>query len=735
MSLFFSVMRFWRIAFILMLYLKTTVTAWSRDADAEHAIEQRRHARHTNNSHFKNNSRLMNSSSFVCNDTGDDIANDAVRHTDWHRVEMMDSNGLYWLEWWLKSKEIHFRVTVNTQGFIGLGFSRKTGRMSGADMVILWVDDRTGKANALDCYGSAVHHNVAPIQDDTQNYIVLNGFQNSTHTQIEFSREIETCDPYDLPLGSDTLKVLWSFGDTDPTHGNLKGHGKNRGHKSLHLMGPMFHKSHILSAASRHNQEIHKWDVTVQNVSIQSTMDTLYWCKILQAPTLVEKHHIIGYEALLSRNGPNSQPLVHHMTLFECSTKSYPGSDPASWNVWVRSSGAVCNSNLLTPRDWDACITPVAVWSIGSTGQFLPQHVGIPVGGEAGAKYYMLEIHYDNPHGQQAFDHSGFRIHYSKHLRKNDAGIMISGVSISDTQLIPPGQKLYRNVGICGPSCSNVMFPETGIKIISGILHSHRAGRKMTLRHVRDGKELPRIIEDDNYDYNYQQVRQLENETVVMPGDYIITDCAYETSNRKRPTFGGYSTKQEMCLSFLTYYPRIDLAGCYSMTPVREFFETFGVYQFYSLNMTDVENLFLYNGDILDYIPNTIYAKTKKNRSNLTEEDVLYEDSLLNKLIISDPVEFHDRTFLSHLNLLPWTEPLFTKRVEYSMINGKHMTFCRVANDGVSIPSEIIRYPNFTAFVKPPSPCPYHMLMDSPPLISTASRIGSLTLLMLFTLF
>lgn len=39
---------------------------------------------------------------------------------------------------------------------------------------------------------------------------------------------------------------------------------------------------------------------------------------------------------------------------------------------------------------------------------------------------------------------------------------MISGVSVSDTQLIPPGQKLYRNVGICGPSCSNeVSFNKT----------------------------------------------------------------------------------------------------------------------------------------------------------------------------------------------------------------------------------------------------------------------------------
>lgn len=84
------------------------------------------------------------------------------------------------------------------------------------------------------------------------------------------------------------------------------------------------------------------------------------------------------------------------MTLFQCQSKSYPQSDLSSWNLWVRSSGTVCNSNLLTPRDWDSCSTPVAVWSPGSKGQFLPSHAGIPMGGESGVKYYMLEIHYDN---------------------------------------------------------------------------------------------------------------------------------------------------------------------------------------------------------------------------------------------------------------------------------------------------------------------------------------------------
>lgn len=59
---------------------------------------------------------------------------------------------------------------------------------------------------------------------------------------------------------SDTMKVLWSFGDTDPIHGNLKGHGSNRGAKPLHLLNPLFRKP-------THNRDIKQWDVTVKNVS------------------------------------------------------------------------------------------------------------------------------------------------------------------------------------------------------------------------------------------------------------------------------------------------------------------------------------------------------------------------------------------------------------------------------------------------------------------------------------
>ena len=52
----------------------------------------------------------------------------------------------------------------------------------------------------------------------------------------------------------------------------------------------------------------------------------------------------------------------------------------------------------------------------------------------------------------------------------------------------------------------------------------------MMLRHIRNGKEMEKIIEDDNYNYNFQQIRQLINETTILPGDYIISECAYEVS-------------------------------------------------------------------------------------------------------------------------------------------------------------------------------------------------------------
>ena len=63
----------------------------------------------------------------------------------------------------------------------------------------------------------------------------------------------------------------------------------------------------------------------------------------------------------------------------------------------------------------------------------------------------------------------------------------------------------------------------------------------MRIRQFRNGKELRIIMEDNHYDFNFQSSRQprAENGGRVLPGDELFVECDYETSNRKKPTFGG----------------------------------------------------------------------------------------------------------------------------------------------------------------------------------------------------
>uniref|UniRef100_A0A182Q0T9 DOMON domain-containing protein n=1 Tax=Anopheles farauti TaxID=69004 RepID=A0A182Q0T9_9DIPT len=75
-------------------------------------------------------------------------------HHRWSRSEAMDSNGLYTLDWHIDQKDIVFTATANTRGFMGLGFSHRSEHMAGSDLVLVWVDDRTGKPNVLESISS-----------------------------------------------------------------------------------------------------------------------------------------------------------------------------------------------------------------------------------------------------------------------------------------------------------------------------------------------------------------------------------------------------------------------------------------------------------------------------------------------------------------------------------------------------------------------------------------------------
>ena len=87
----------------------------------------------------------------------------------------------------------------------------------------------------------------------------------------------------------------------------------------------------------------------------------------------------------------------------------------------------------------------------------------------------------------------------------------------------------------------------------------------MRLRHIRNGIELPVILEDNHYDFNFQASQVPRMETIVYPGDHLLLECDYDTASRAQPTFGGLSPRDEMCLVFVLYYPRSSLADCCSL--------------------------------------------------------------------------------------------------------------------------------------------------------------------------
>ncbi|KAF2880698.1 hypothetical protein ILUMI_25476, partial [Ignelater luminosus] len=685
--------------FVLVLIIKTTICLEDLLDEYVKHIDEINKVSTANNQRFRNNLESSNRIKFHQR-LKKSLNLRRKRHTEtanndfnqWTHAEFLDKNKEVMLKWQPRHQEILFRVEAKTRGYVGIGFS-PNGGMEGADIVLGWIDDRTSKAYLMDCHGGSKNQGSAPIRDEIDNYRLMAGIQNDTHTIIEFRRALDTCDPDDYVLGLNTVRIIWALHDKDPHLGaEMVYHEERRGSQSLHLLGPPPISKPDDSYQTR------QWDVTLKNFEVKD--DTTYWCKIFKAPVLQQKHHIVGYEPLI---GPNHTSFVHHMLLHECEIP-YNMPSIRKWEEFTKENGRPCYSPEM-PIEWEKCLTPLVAWAVGSRGENIPKHVGLPLASKS-PSYYMLEVHFDNPSMKRVVDTSGLRLHYTHKLRSNEGGFLVAGVTISPLHLVPPQQPEYKSGGYCSMDCTREVLPRDGINVVSVLLHSHLAGRKLKLRHIRGDRELAPIAQDDHYDFNYQQARSLWQEVKILPGDGLITECTYSTLNRKKPTLGGYSTREEMCLAFVLHYPRTQLAGCYSMPPIKYFFDNMGVKEFYEKNMTDIENMFLHGIPETTATPalsttslfppyrpgdeNSIEANQKaiialQNAREFTEGDTSAGLGPLDRLIIKEPLEFQNKSFMSHLQSLPYNETLLTKRIEEYFYHGLHLTFCRKRDDSLAM--------------------------------------------------
>ncbi|XP_052873199.1 MOXD1 homolog 2-like [Anopheles cruzii] len=490
----------------------------------------------------------------------------------WDHAIFLDED--YRLLWSITGQDITFEVQARTHGYIGLGFS-KDGTIYGADIVIGWVDQ--GHVHFQDRHVKK-HGDGQPLVDSSQDYVLLLGYENQTHTVLRFKRKLDTCDvAYDVPITNDTMRVIYMYHDKEP-HGAFYTPG------SLPDPAEAFKQARSLFLTQRINQAPLKPDARLktlellnQDVSLPQGDGTLHWCKMFKLNDINRKHHLIRYEPVFDSSSSSSY--VYHMILHECQ-----GSSP-ELEIMSRENGCPCykaDRSILT------CNSIVAAWTRGSEGFSFPSQVGYPLESNQ-ARFYLMETHYSQSVSEYAWpfqpkpkamvDNSGLRLFYTSTLRGHDAGVLSVGMDPNWRHIIPPGQEHVVSEGHCVGECTQRAFPRDGIHIFGVMMRTHQIGRQIKLRQIRGREELLPIAHDRNTDWNYQEYRRLTSAPVrVLPGDRLIAECIYDSSGRAAITLGGLTTREETCLVLALYYPRQkELTTCHSLPSLPTVINSLGI--------------------------------------------------------------------------------------------------------------------------------------------------------------
>ncbi|KAG5279513.1 hypothetical protein AALO_G00078590 [Alosa alosa] len=438
-------------------------------------------------------------------------------------TECLDSEELVMLKWGFDDVQgnITFELCVNTTGWISFGLS-PNGGMNGADIVI-------GGVNSDGYYFGDYHAsgNERPVLDQKQSYSLLSLTETDGQTTMRFERSIKSCDTDDHPITELPVKLIYAYGQTD----QIGYHRQRRGTKEVNLLKYMPRSDPTQSQY---------FDMTMLNFTIP-TEETRYECRIINAPTFAEKQHIYRIEPLIDH-----LDLVHHLLLYKC---------PPQMNKTFQGQ---CYIN----PDHRVCFQVMAAWGVGGGDFEVPEHVGIPIGGDEGGCLYRLEIHYNNPTLIEGrVDNSGLRFHYTSQLRKHDAGVLMAGLAVAPGYSIPPNATSFHTYGVCNTSINT---EAKDMQVFATGLHTHLAGRKVRVGHFRDGEQIGFMAFDDHYDFEYQEVKNLGKTKTLQMGDTLLVECTYDTANRTGFTWGGLGTQDEMCLAFLFYYPASNLTNCVS---------------------------------------------------------------------------------------------------------------------------------------------------------------------------
>ncbi|KAL4219675.1 DBH-like monooxygenase protein 1 [Mactra antiquata] len=510
---------------------------------------------------------LLIISSLVAMVTSQDTLPDRSRIVRYPYTEDLDMEGRYILRWNFNETHAWFEVQVNTTGYVGFGISTE-GRMRDSDIFVAYVaNDRVYSG---DFYTRTGRY---PLTDDVDDWIVDYGYEQGGWTVIGFTRLLDTCDTQDKPITEHTTRLIYAYGYSDPSSLQALRRHDERGSKGVNLLTrptrPMFLPADSQTADFRN-----------ENYTIPSTERSTFRCRVFDLTNVLDKYHIIKISPVFT---PETEYHVGHMTLFRCHVPAedlrfYAGQD---FNCFTDAPGHV-----------QFCREHVASFGNGKTDFYLPEDIGIPIGGGGNEpNMYVLAMQYTNQDKTPGLvDSSGIRITYTSELRQHEAGFMTVGNIISPNwaQFIPPGetdflQKAYCSMkclawgmegcvanGTVNPTVASPFMTVAGVQFLS-----HELGKTMKLRHLAyDEKhvalENPWLAYDNSYDPNEQTFRVLPRRQNITCWDELLLECVYNSQNRMTPTVGGWTALNELCRAHVLYYPRKRIEGCMSWSSYQQ---------------------------------------------------------------------------------------------------------------------------------------------------------------------
>jgi len=379
---------------------------------------------------------------------------------------------------------------------------------------------------------------VQPAYDDAcSNWIGLNGTQNSTFTMFEVKRQLFTGDTQDRQIVSGPNKVIYSHSiDNSDT---LAYHGpNNRGSRAIVFFGV---DNDILPTGPNISTLV----LSMPNFALPSTT-TNYVCKSFVLPS-DQDYHVIAFEPVINASNVN---FVHHMLVHSCLNSSKTGYNPAV-QTFAKVQG--CTSPLGNTNI--GCTSLLFGWAIGASYFVVPEEAGFRIGASANAtKFVVLEIHYNNPADvSNVVDNSGVRFHYTTDLRPNDAGVMVLGDPAVSSVPIAAGQSYVPYEMSCTSTCTDY-FPYP-LQVFGSFLHMHDAGKMIWSTQWHNNAYVGTTNRIEFWYFAYQETT-IVNYT-IYPGDRLNLHCVYDTNTRNSLTTFGISTMQEMCMEFLSYYPKV----------------------------------------------------------------------------------------------------------------------------------------------------------------------------------